>query len=205
MLDRGDSSKCSICGKEDSVIFVKIVSGDKIEQKGLCAGCAIKYLQDKDNIKELNFVDQKLLHVIEEMKDLLTGIISNINLIGMKMKPENSDQKQTSENHGQECSYCGLKFEQFKETGMLGCPECYSTFKEYIGEFVFELERGTSHKGKMPKKFAKLYLLKQEILFLNNKLEKLLFNEEYEEAEKVKRKLEKLIGNFDTRRHDEIH
>ena len=203
MLEHSHPAKCSICGIEDSVIFVKIVSGDKFEQKGLCAGCAIRYLQDKDNIKELNFVDDKLLKVIEEMKDLLTGIIANINLIGMKMKDENGNNNPSPD--GQVCPSCGLKFEQFKETGMLGCSDCYQVFKEYIGEFAFGLERGAVPKGRMPKKFAKLYLLKQEILFLHNKLEKLLHNEEYEEAEKVKRRLEKLIGNFDSRRYDEIH
>lgn len=188
---------CDICGEQDAVIFVKIVTSESVEEKGLCATCAARYLENKEEIKELSFVDEKLLNVIEEMKDLLAGIVANISAISVIMN-------NTKEDNQLKCTNCGMTFNDFKETGRLGCPYCYGAFHNYIKEFVFELERSGSHRGKMPEKFARLYVLKREIQYLNSQLKRMVDTENYEAAEKVKIKLEKLIGNYYTGRSDEI-
>ena len=170
----------------------------KTEEKGLCSTCAIKYLENKDAVKNLCFVDQKLMTVIEEMRDLLSGIISNISEISIMMQEkENPNSKK--------CENCGITFDNFRETGYLGCPYCYHSFNEQIKEFILEIERGSIHKGKMPKKYAELFLLKKEITYLKNQLKKLVLDENYEKADKIKRKLEKLIGNYKIGKQDEIH
>ncbi len=180
---------CDICNENDAIIFVKIIAEDgKTEEKGLCPSCAIGYLEKKDDFAGLSLVDDKLVDVIQEMKDLLSGIVNNISAISVFMS-QNKNQTDHS------CPNCGLEFDTFRESGYLGCPYCYHTFREYIEEFNFEMQRGSVHAGKMPARYVRLYVLKKEINFLKGKLSRLLHKENYEEAEKVKRKLQKLIGN----------
>ncbi len=190
--------KCSICNERDAVIFVKIVTEDSIEEKGLCATCAARYLEKKNDITEVNVIDERLIQVIEEMKDLLAGIVANISAISVIM---NSQKGET----GVRCSNCGTTFQEVKTNGYLGCPYCYSSFRTHIQDYVFETQRGSAHKGRMPEKFAKLYILKKEISFLNNKLKRLLENEQYEEADKIRKKLDRLTGNHDIERQDETN
>lgn len=198
MAEKNNKALCSICGELEAVIFVKIVSDNGVEEKGLCASCAAKYLENKEDIKELNLVDERLTQVIEEMKDLLAGIVANISAISVIMNNQNESTEST-------CSNCGMTFEEFKESGRLGCPYCYSSFHTYIEDFVFELERGSTHKGRMPEKFARLYVFKKELQFLNTQLKRMVDTENYEQAEIIRRRLEKLIGNYKTGRTDEIN
>ncbi len=199
MLRDDFPQKCSICNERDAVIFVKIVSGEKSESKGLCATCAVKYLEDKDAVKELDFVDEKLVSVIEEMKDLLAGIVANISAISVMMNAKGSVDESSLK-----CANCGHTYDNFKHTGYLGCPYCYASFADYISEFVFELERGTVHTGLRPKKYESLFKFKNEIRLLSNKLKRFVRDEEYEKAEVIKKKLERLVGNHNSGRPDEI-
>ena len=103
------------------------------------------------------------------------------------------------------CSNCGLTYDKFVESGYLGCSYCYSAFNSFLKEFLMEIERGPRHKGRMPKKFAQLYLLNKEIQFLKNQLKKSVRIENYEQADKIKKKLERLIGSQPVGKEDEIY
>lgn len=47
------------------------------------------------------------------------------------------------------CSFCGLTFEGFKETGRLGCPHCYTTFEGQLRGLLRRIHGGTRHVGKV--------------------------------------------------------
>jgi protein arginine kinase activator len=202
MAQHHHNDKCSICGENEALIFVKVMIEESIEEKGLCASCAIKYMENKDNFKKLDFVDQRIVDALEEMRSLLTSIVSNINVIS------SIQATQTNKNNPQKtrikCGNCGLTYENFKESGFFGCSYCYQAFREHIRELILEIERGGVHKGRMPKKFAKLFLLKKEVQFLRNQLKKSVISENYEQADKIKKKLEKLIGSSSIGKEDEI-
>ncbi len=189
---------CSICHENEAVLFVRIYSANKEEEKGLCPSCAVKYLQDETQISEFSFVDEKLVHVIDEMKNLLSGIVTNI-----------SEMVQLESNSNQSvsliCPSCGISYEDFRQTGLLGCPQCYDTFQNTLDDLILELHRGSQHRGKMPDQFARFFVLKKEVYFLNNQLKKLLHSEDYEKADLIKKKLERLIGKQELGREDENH
>ncbi len=189
--------KCSICGEEEALIFVKLIGNDKIEEKGLCAHCAIRYMNGKEKIKSLQFIDRRVLDALEEMRTLLTAIVSNIQFI--------SDVLGKDDKNEVKCPNCGISYNDLKANVFFGCPVCYQTFREFIKEFIVEVERGPLHKGRMPRKYIRLYLLKKEVLFLKNQLKKLIFQERYEEAEKTKKRLERLIGSYPVGKEDEIN
>ncbi len=190
--------KCSICCENEALIFVKVMVRDKIEEKGLCAQCAIKYMENKGRLQKLDLIDRRVADALEEMKSLLTSIVSNISIISTMMQSKNG-------KNSLKCGNCDLLYDDFKESGYFGCPYCYSYFKEQISDILLELERGSIHRGKMPKKYAGIFLLKKEIHYLKNQLKKSIHSENYEQADKIKKKLDKLTGNHPVGKEDEIY
>lgn len=49
------------------------------------------------------------------------------------------------------CKGCGTRLSQFYNTFMLGCPECYNSFKDEITVAVKKAHGKVSHTGKTPK------------------------------------------------------
>jgi protein arginine kinase activator len=45
------------------------------------------------------------------------------------------------------CSGCGASLQDFRETGRLGCPECYRTFEAPLRDLLRRLHGSTHHVG----------------------------------------------------------
>ena len=48
-----------------------------------------------------------------------------------------------------QCSFCGLTFAQFRETGRLGCPHCYQTFEPHLRRLLRRIHGSVQHVGKV--------------------------------------------------------
>ena len=48
-----------------------------------------------------------------------------------------------------QCSFCGLTFADFRETGRLGCPHCYETFATHLRRLLRRIHGGVQHVGKV--------------------------------------------------------
>jgi protein arginine kinase activator len=48
------------------------------------------------------------------------------------------------------CGSCGFTASQLKKIGRMGCPECYSTFREGLDQLLRAMHKGTRHIGKVP-------------------------------------------------------
>ncbi len=186
--------KCSVCGKEEALVFFKIVKENTVEEKGFCAKCALQYLESSGNNVDFSYVDDKVLSSLNEVKNLIGYLINGIESVVISKEGVNSV-----------CPNCGVSLNNFIENGYVGCQYCYSTFRKEIKDYLLEFERGLEHKGKMPKKYISLYLLKKEILYLSNKIKRLILSENFEEALKIKKKLEKLIGTCPINYEDELY
>lgn len=190
MHDHDFPQKCSICGKNEAVIFVKIAVNGMTEERGLCSECAINHLEEMDTIQGLDMFDGKIVSIIKDLGELLGAIETNIKTYTAHLKSENENDKTALK-----CPNCGFSYDNFKTTGYVGCQYCYDTFGEYIQEFVFELERDSIHHGKRPPMHDKIHKLQNQIALLRNKLDLHIRNEEYEKAKQIKNKLDSLIGN----------
>lgn len=47
------------------------------------------------------------------------------------------------------CAFCNLTFAEFRETGRLGCPHCYSAFEGHLRGLLRRIHGGTQHVGKV--------------------------------------------------------
>jgi protein arginine kinase activator len=45
------------------------------------------------------------------------------------------------------CARCGATFQDFRETGRLGCPDCYRTFEAPLRDLLRRLHGSTHHLG----------------------------------------------------------
>ena len=47
------------------------------------------------------------------------------------------------------CTFCGLTFDGFKESGRLGCPHCYTSFEPGLRRLLSRIHGSTQHVGKV--------------------------------------------------------
>nr|MBO4517651.1 hypothetical protein [Clostridia bacterium] len=48
------------------------------------------------------------------------------------------------------CKKCGTYLSDYFQTGMLGCPDCYTAFRSEINETLRKIQKSTKHEGKIP-------------------------------------------------------
>lgn len=48
------------------------------------------------------------------------------------------------------CPACGFTQSQLKKIGRMGCPECYTTFRDGLEGLLSSMHKGTVHIGKKP-------------------------------------------------------
>ncbi|WP_170266977.1 UvrB/UvrC motif-containing protein [Brevifollis gellanilyticus] len=56
------------------------------------------------------------------------------------------------ESHAAEvvCGACGFTASQLKKIGRMGCPECYTAFRDGLDNLLRAMHKGTRHEGKIP-------------------------------------------------------
>jgi len=118
--------KCSNCGEREGVVsLTTIVDGD-VRTSSLCAKCA-------------------------EEKGIETGVgVSDTPLggflaaLGEGLDP---DAPLTAALETR-CAGCGASLRDFRETGRVGCAECYRSFDAPLRELLRRLHGSTHHTGK---------------------------------------------------------
>lgn len=88
------------------------------------------------------------------------------------------------------CPECGKKYEDFKKDGLLGCPGCYEAFREKLRPAFQHMQGAHRYSGDEPKK-AEAKEESPELKELRNRLSKLVADENYEEAAKVRDEIHK--------------
>lgn len=47
------------------------------------------------------------------------------------------------------CSFCTMTFDDFRESGRLGCPHCYTTFERRVRRLLSRIHSASQHAGKV--------------------------------------------------------
>lgn len=129
-----DVMKCQFCENAATVHLTKIVKGSNRKQEvHLCEKCARKH----------NLIpDQATPHV--DLKALL-GL-----LLGPLPQGQQPAATQTADPLALTCPTCGLKYEQFRAEGRLGCPDDYLAFQAALEPLLERIHRAQVHMGKLP-------------------------------------------------------
>ncbi|HEX7024418.1 MAG TPA: UvrB/UvrC motif-containing protein [Gemmatimonadales bacterium] len=117
--------KCSACGERDGVVsLTQIVEGD-VRTVSLCAQCAAE-------------------------KGIETGVgLADTPLGGFLAALGESADPDAPLSAALEhaCPVCGATLRDFRETGRVGCAECYRAFDAPLRELLRRLHGSTHHTG----------------------------------------------------------
>lgn len=130
----------------------------------ICDECA-KYKQNIDVNLDLN------------LADFLKGIMA------FEFSSEN-----ISITKELKCENCGMKFDEFKRTGKLGCGNCYETYSNKLEPIIKRFHGNLLHHGKTPGEKIKINE-KEDLSKLKKLLLEAIEKEEYERAAEIRDKI----------------
>lgn len=94
------------------------------------------------------------------------------------------------EKNTKKCPKCGSTFSDFLKRGKLGCSECYDTFNEEIRDMLENMDNPTDID-------LDLTETPSELTLLENDFNKAIAEERYEDAGKLKQKINELKDKND--------
>lgn len=147
---------CDLCGKNEAMLFIEQANGEAKRKLNLCVECAKKY-----NISPDSSTIGKSLQILFES-------------ILEKAKPDPDKNKL--------CPVCGISLLDIKKFKTVGCPECYSIFREDISAIFSQLGINGPYTGTMPKRLKNFRSVLNDRIVLQTKLEESVKKEDYEKA-----------------------
>jgi len=154
---------CDDCGLRPASIRLTTIKGGEKQEKNLCSSCMEKL---KTNMPELDITN-------------LAGLLSGFFQGAKKAKAEENVPDIT-------CLRCGMTYESFRKTGLMGCADCYTHFREPLEKLILSIHGTTQHTGRVPGGIAKRVSLQASIDQLKGKLVEAIAAEEYEEAARLR-------------------
>ena len=169
---------CQQCGKEATIHLTQIID-NQIKKMDFCEECAQAH----------GFGGSEALHWQHELSE-------GVNSATGASADEREDQaeKLAEPNSCEVCNLSGFTFEDFKETGRLGSPDCYALFRESLLPMLKNLHRATQHRGKQPAiaKDSPTTNPGNRIRLLQKKLEEAVRDERFEDAAALRDELSEL-------------
>lgn len=90
------------------------------------------------------------------------------------------------------CNICGNTFEKFKNTGKMGCANCYNVFRKKLNPIFNNMQENNIHTGKIPKNLEEYKPNIENIEMLKEKLNMAVESEDYEQAIKIRDKIKEI-------------
>jgi len=81
-----------------------------------------------------------------------------------------------------QCRVCGLLYSTFRQTGRLGCPQCYIAFEKQLRPLLRRVHGAVRHTGKGPAADDAHASRRQELRRLQDDIERAVIQEEFERA-----------------------
>jgi len=159
---------CQICGKDTATVHFTEIQDNKMTEIHVCERCA----------------EEKGLHAPPKEKFNIADIIA-----GMADNMTNTDEERVG--HVQ-CPRCGMLYSSFKETGRLGCAECYAAFQFQLRPLLRRIHGDTRHKGKVPARDGEGASRSRHVQRLYDEIQRAIEREEFEHAAEIRDEIKRL-------------
>jgi protein arginine kinase activator len=114
---------CDQCREREAIIHLTQIVNDQVTTLHLCEKCAAE-----------KGVDSPGAHAKTPLGTL----------IGAMGK---SSEQAPAPRSSDVCARCGATFQDFRESGRLGCPDCYRSFETPLRDLLRRLHGSTHHLG----------------------------------------------------------
>jgi len=174
--------KCDKCGRNATHHAVEVHKGQKVE-KHLCDNCAA---EAGEGVKGANTPINELLS----------------NFVKLHAGAEAEDESESGSTGGGRrgssrreltCEECGMRFDEFRETSLLGCPHCYKAFEGNLASLLERAHEGaTHHVGKVPNRAGAGEAKQVQLTRMRKRLDDAVASEDYELAAQLRDDLRQL-------------
>jgi protein arginine kinase activator len=162
--------KCDNCNKPATVHLTEIKNGKKIE-KHLCEQCAAQ--SEGLPVKSHTPINELLTNFVMAHSGL---------------------QKEM----GAACEHCGMTWSEFRQSGLLGCEQDYTSFERELTPLIQRAHEGaTHHLGKVPaRRGGSGVPMKRtiDVARLRKELQRAIEAEDYEKAAKIRDQIKAAEG-----------
>ena len=121
---------CQECGEAEACYTVSVMAGGQITQRHLCANCMA--------MMNMNLSGGNIKQMLSAILSALVGVEEE------KSAPDVPPEEDVT------CQRCGRTLSQFTKTGKLGCPVCYTSFREQLTPMLQQIHGRVQHAGRKP-------------------------------------------------------
>ncbi len=165
---------CQVCGKSPATVHFTEIHDNRMTEIHVCERCAEeKGLQAAANPQKF------------DIADLLAGMVDTMT---------SSDEERVGRV---QCPRCGLLYSAFRETGRLGCAECYTAFQFQLRPLLRRIHGDTRHRGKVPSRDGEGATRSRQIQRLHDDLQRAVEREEFERAAELRDAIKRLESEPD--------
>lgn len=191
---------CECQQRQATIHEVLIQHGKKVERH-LCEQCASKHGVSTD----------PHMPISQLISNYISGKNLSIPTVGEKDTPA-SKLSRTKPGATPPCPTCSMTFSKFRDSGLLGCPSCYSSFQKRLSPLIARAhEGGEQHIGKVPKRALATHSKdqsgsslesliggeserEQRLIQVRNKLSQAVDHEDYEQAAMLRDEITRLAS-----------
>jgi len=95
------------------------------------------------------------------------------------------------------CPNCGTRFKEIRQSGRVGCAECYQVFGNRIQLLLAQMGLVETHVGRYPSRIASYKRLLVDRVMMKADLEEAIDREDYEEAAELRDRIRHLEEDED--------
>jgi protein arginine kinase activator len=96
----------------------------------------------------------------------------------------------------QVCPVCQMSFQEFRNTGRLGCPYDYEVFRDELMPLLENIHEETRHTGKFPRRAPRDPVRQTELIQLRNEQKRAIAAEDYETAARIRDKIKSIENDL---------
>ena len=169
---------CEKCKKRTATVFYNENINGKTRSFSLCGECAAK-LREKGDIQDITSMTGSFADPFSALHDNLFG-----SFFGIPAGIVSHGQKQ--------CPSCGTTYLDINKSGKVGCPECYTAFREELSGLLSSVHGTTSHVGSVPARHRAKQERDKRLQSMKNDLQEAIQKEDYEKAAVLRDEIRKL-------------
>lgn len=169
---------CEKCKKRTATVFYNENINGKTRSFSLCGECAAK-LREKGEIEEVTSMLNSFADPFFDLQEDLFG-----GFFGIPSQKMISTQKK--------CTDCGYTYADISKKGKVGCPNCYTVFKDELMPLLRSIHGTTTHSGTIPARHRAKQERNERLKLLKKQLQEAIQKEDYENAATLRDEIRQL-------------